>query len=151
MQQRNDVIKPTANAYIDEALNTALKDVDTYFGTGKNKQSTLINSLDNTTTASGSIALAYHLAHPLSNISQLNQRQALVKELIANPELAGEIELLLKQIKNAESGFLSFWKPEDPTTSDFFKTLFWSKWLDPLIDIPQEASLLYVLAILEVF
>lgn len=132
LQQRNDVIKPSANAYIDEALNTALKDVDTYFGTGKNKQSTLINSLDNTTTASGSIALAYHLAHPLSNISQLNQRQALVKELIANPELAGEIELLLKQIKNAESGFLSFWKPEDPTTSDFFKTLFWSKWLDPL-------------------
>ncbi len=111
----------------NEALRVVLKDLDIYFGAGQNTQETLINKLNYTTTVFGEVQLAHMLARPQVDIKLSEQRQTLIKEFVNNPALVQQVEQLLLQVKNAESGFFSYWRTNDPVAEQLFKDLYFSK------------------------
>jgi len=123
---RNEqTVAPVNQAAID-ALRIVLKDLDVYYGTGQNTQETLMNIINNTQTTLGEVVLAHELAHPMPNMTALQNRQNFIKELVTNEKLFNQLDQILSSIKNAESGLLSFWKKNDPVSEKLFKQLYFS-------------------------
>lgn len=123
---RNEKQSSPTNQQAVDALRIALKDLDVFYGTGQNSQETLMSAINNTQTTFGEAVLAYELAHPLADISLLKNRQAFIKELVANQDLFNQLDQILSQVKNAESGVFSFWKKHDPVSQKLFKQLYFS-------------------------
>ena len=130
------------SAYSD-AIRIMLKDLDAYYGFGKDSKETLMSHLNYTDTTFGEVQLAYLLAHPVADNSLLQKRQSFIEELVSNEELCNELDAILNQVKKAESGFFSFKKSEDPVTGEFIQKLYWSKLPDWLNKSPHamEASI----------
>ncbi len=129
---RNEKKEAGFNEQTEEALRITLRDIDAYYGMGKDPQQNLVNSINNTNTVFGQASLAYLLSRPVADLSSLKRRQAFIKELVVNEALFNEVDTILKKTKKAESGFFSFFKPEDHTTSEFLRKLYWSKLPDSL-------------------
>ena len=110
-------------------MRLMLKELDIYYGYGQDSSRTFINQINNTVTSIGDTTLAYLLAHP-TRASQVAKRQQFIQALINDEDLFNQIETILKQIKNAESGFFSFWTPADHVTQEFFTKLYWTYFAD---------------------
>lgn len=115
------------NTLIENSVRVLLKDLDIYYGTGKDTKETLMSKINLTSTTFGEVVLAHLLAHPLKEVSLIQKRQSFIKSLVENDLYLQKVELLLNRLKKAESGFLSFWKDADPVTQDFLQKLYWSK------------------------
>lgn len=115
-----------ANALTNEALRVTLKDLDVYYGSGRDSKKTLMNEFE-CNTIFGEAELAYLLAHPSSDIAALQKRQALVKELVENETLFNQVSAILDTAKKSESGFFSFWQPNDPVSEKVFKDLYFAR------------------------
>lgn len=116
-----------ADFMIHEALRITLKDLDVYYGNGKSAQENLMAELNDCNTIFGETVMAHMLAHPLSDVAQLEKRQAFIKELVENEELFAQLSAILDAAKNAESGFFSYWQPNDPASEKLFKDLYFAK------------------------
>lgn len=110
-----------------DALRITLKDLDAYYGTGKDTKQSLMSQINFTNTMPGEVALAHALAHPLSNAKDIEKKQALIKELVSNENLFNTVEDLLKRVKQAEEGFFSYWRDNDPVSNKIFKDLYFKK------------------------
>jgi hypothetical protein len=112
----------------DPAIATLLKDLEVFVGQGKNAQAHIFNTINNTKTIFGEVVLSSILANPITDIDVLNRRQMLVRELVENERLFQAVDSLVEKIKNAEEGFLSFWKDETGPNNDFIqKRLYFNK------------------------
>lgn len=125
IQSRNEK-QQAANPLINEALRITLKDLDVYYGSGRDSKKTLMNEFA-CNTVFGDAELAYMLAHPSSDINALQKRQALIKELVENEELFNQLSEILDNAKKAESGFFSYWQPNDPVSEKLFKDLYFAR------------------------
>ena len=132
LMARNEHKGGLQDELITQALRITLKDLDIYYGNGKDTQQTLMSHINYTDTVFGEVQLAHQLAHPIADVSLLQKRQAFIKELVSNEELFNELDSILNQLKKAESGFFSFSRSEDPVTAEFFQKLYWSKLPDSL-------------------
>lgn len=118
----------TESNFITDANRIVLEDLDVYRGQGKDIHEHVMSKLaGDCRTVFGQAYLAYALAHPTTRIEDLQARQALIKELIENEKLAEEIDALLKTVKNAESGFFSFYREDDPVSKELYKQLYFNK------------------------
>jgi len=90
------------------------KDLNLFCGQ-KNTNYYLAEKIDRTHTIFGKIMLYNMLAQPSIDIAVLQQRQALIHELVVNNELFDALEKRLKKFKASENMLLSFW------TNDPFK------------------------------
>jgi hypothetical protein len=84
-----------------------------------------LSKLNNTHTIIGHVLKSYLFCNPTNDVTLLESRQSFIKELINNEKLFNELSQQLSKIKNAESGFFSFWHAEDPIAADFFRKLYW--------------------------
>lgn len=108
-------------------LLTLVKDLELFVGQGEDVSGHIFNKVNNTVTVFGEIALAHMLANPTTDMALLQKRQALIKELISNQELFNQVEAQLVRAKNAENGFLSFWKEEDQPTREYLDSFYFNK------------------------
>lgn len=115
------------NPAVDDAMRVTLADLDAYYGAGKSAQETLMNTINNTITGFGDAQLAFLFSIQVKELDKLKARQALVKAFAENPELAARVEQILAQVKQAESGFLSYWRTIDPVTQKLINDLYFSK------------------------
>ncbi|MFT6765663.1 MAG: DNA mismatch repair protein MutS [Alteromonas naphthalenivorans] len=100
-----------------------------------NKSATILSEIDRTTTGFGHAYLSYILTTPTDNITTLENRQAIIRTLVENQELANFIEKQLQDIKDKESAFLHFWQSENSNSNKIFlDNLYVHKdsWLEPL-------------------
>jgi DNA mismatch repair protein MutS len=100
-----------------------------------NKSATILSKIDRTTTGFGHAYLSYMLTQPTDNITTLENRQAIIRTLVENKELANSIEKQLQDIKDKESAFLHFWRSESSNSNKMFlDSLYWHKdsWFEPL-------------------
>lgn len=86
----------------------------------------LLSIIDNTQTIIGRIALAKMLYQPTTNISKLEKRQTVVKELVENKLLLEQLEEQLKIIKLAEKEFTWFWKKITEESGDYYKKVYFT-------------------------
>lgn len=143
LMARNETEDKSSNKLVSQALRATLKDLDIYYGNGKDALETLMTHINHTNTIFGEVQLAYQLAHPVADISLLQKRQAFIQELVSNEKLFNELDGILSRLKKAESGFFSFSRSEDPVTEEFFQKLYWSKlpsWLNKN-SVAMEASI----------
>ena len=112
------------NPMLDEATRVLLKDMDFYYGSGENTKETFISKIKNTVTIFGETALVHSLAHPTTDLTSIKQRQALIKAFIDSPILMQDVDKILHQVKQAESGFLSYFVENDPLSNELLKNLY---------------------------
>ena len=125
IQARNEK-KEAANALTNDALRVTLKDLDVYYGSGRDPKKTLMREFE-CSTIFGEAELAYLFAHPSSDIQTLQKRQALVKELVENEQLFNQLSAILENAKKSESGFFSYWQSNDPVSEQLFKDLYFAR------------------------
>lgn len=125
IQARNEK-EQAADSLTNEALRVTLKDLDVYYGSGRDPKKTLMNEFE-CSTIFGEVELAYLFAHPFSDIKTVQKRQALIKELIENEQLFDKLSAILENAKKAESGFFSYWQTNDPVSEKLFKDLYFAR------------------------
>lgn len=114
-------------------LPTVCKDLELFTNTGGNPTRSVFSSIDRTKTTAGKIALQKMLLCPLSDIEQLQARQAIVKELISNKELFEQLDEQLDRIKQHENDMIWFWKDLDTEVHQHFDTVYFThEYLTPL-------------------
>lgn len=123
----NSSLQSEEPSIMDQALRVTLKDLDVLYGSGHDIKKTFVNEINHTSTIFGEVLLAYLLAHPMSDIQKIQNRQAIIKMLVADQDLCDELEKILAQARNAESGFFSYWRQSDPVSEKFFKQMYFSR------------------------
>ena len=100
---------------------------------GEENGSSLLSTIDRTQTIFGKAALVNMLARLTPDAAALKKRQAVIKELVDNEQLFGQLEQALQTIKGAESALLSYFKEESPSNNKLFKKVYFnSRLLKPL-------------------
>lgn len=125
IQARNEK-QEASNSLINEALRVTLKDLDVYYGSGRDPKKTVMNEFE-CKTVFGEAELAYLFAHPFLDIKTLKNRQALIKKLVEDEMLFNELSAIMKRVKKAEAGFFSYWQTNDPVSEKIFKGLYFSR------------------------
>lgn len=124
---RNEAITGTTPELINTALRVTLKDLDVYYGTGEDTGQTLVSKIDNTQTVFGEVGLARAISAPSADASLLKLRQDFIKELVENEALFNELAALFARVRNAESGFFSYLRKNDPVSEQLFKDLYFTR------------------------
>lgn len=114
------------STFIDQAL---LKNLEIFCG-GEDSSQNLFNTIKRTKTVAGEAGLAQLISAPTSNIELLKERQEAVQELLANPELFEQLEIIFDEIKKVESDFLSYWDKENPMNEEIFKKVYFGSYFD---------------------
>lgn len=91
------------------------------------KKTNLLHRIKRTKTVFGDAALTYMLSHPTNNQTLLTNRQDAVRELISNPHLLSQCDILLNTIKNNESSLLLFWEKEDESRKKILEQVYFGK------------------------
>ncbi|MCK4265108.1 hypothetical protein KAW80_01990 [Candidatus Babeliales bacterium] len=84
------------------------KDLNLFCGE-EDKTAYVANKIDRTSSEIGRVTFLSMLASPVSNITKLKKRQAVVKELLSNKKLFDCLDEYLKKIKKAEALLISLW------------------------------------------
>lgn len=119
--------KSCSNYEMDVRVGTLLEDLEVLYGQGDDHSAHIFSKINYTNTVFGEIMLAHMLAHPLVDISTLQKRQALVRELIENEQLFNELDRKLNQLKQAEPAIFSFWGEENPVSDALVNKLYFNK------------------------
>ncbi len=108
-------------------LETAAKDLNLFSYQSKeqgSEKNSLFSKINNTVTVLGEAVLAKQLANPISNIAQLNKKQAFIKLLLKDEELFKGLDDAVNSIVDDQSGLLYFWKEVDSLEKDSLNSLF---------------------------
>ena len=84
---------------LDQATQINL---ELFYDSSNKRKNSLLHNINHTKTAAGSRLLHNYLAHPLQNISEINDRLAKVSQLISNTELHKEIDKNLTDFYDIE-------------------------------------------------
>ena len=91
--------KASENLLIDPATQ---KNLELFKSANNNRYGSLLNSMDDTVTASGARLLEQWMAEPLLDLSILRQRQSSVGEFVQTPGLTSDLHNQLKQVRDLE-------------------------------------------------
>ncbi len=86
----------------------------------------VIAKIDHTKTIFGKARLAAHLSNPIANLAVLEKRQAAIRAIADNPELATQLAQVLGDIKAHQSSIAFFGTPLDPTAQKSLNAYFYS-------------------------
>jgi hypothetical protein len=84
----------------------------------------LFKHLDHTQTIAGKIELQKMLVQTSCDLAQLTQRQSMIKALVDNSELFEALDEHMKQLAEAESSMLWFFKESDPLAEQFMDSAY---------------------------
>lgn len=107
----------------DNAIAQVLQDLAVLQGQPGSENISLTSITNYCTTVFGEAALANMLAQNIS-AHDIQKRQALIKELIANPTFFSEIEGLLSIVKQNTDKTLALWIEENKVTKSVFDILY---------------------------
>lgn len=110
---------------------------------GDNGKISLFSHINRTHTVFGEAALARLLAQPVTDISTLKARQAIIKELVENEELFNHLDAELQKIKQVEHYMLSYWKEENKINAHLAEKLYYGKWMN-MLNLNQSSTALEV-------
>ncbi len=116
--------KTISGTVIDESL---WKDLELFYGSGKDSSVNLFSKIDRTETNAGKIVLARILATPIVNIAELTKRQNAIKELVDKPGLLLRCKQLLSELKQSEEQLLAFWNEDQFINKTLFQKLYFKK------------------------
>lgn len=98
--------------------NTSLQDLNVLCGSKTTPHIYLGSQIDRANTELGKITLLEMICNPVADITTLQNRQAISKELLENKELFDNLNTSLHDIKLSENLIYSFWQ----TNADVFKS-----------------------------
>jgi DNA mismatch repair protein MutS len=112
------------NAYQNPCLlnDTLWQDLEIFCGE-HNPASHLLSKINRTQTHSGTAMLAKMLVEPTTNITELQKRQNIIKELAGNQALFKQLNSIVSEYAGIENEVLSFWYEKNFNTlfsSDFY-------------------------------
>jgi DNA mismatch repair protein MutS len=116
----NNQAQPQQNVIDENVVN----DLNLFCGEKSTLENHLFGKIDRTQTALGKIELQCMLAEPLTDITALQQRQAIVQKLISDENLFCTLDAQLKNIKTSESDLIWFWKQLDAELQAFFDQVY---------------------------
>ncbi len=76
-------------------------------------------------TLFGEVLLTKMLALPLSDAAAIEQRQQVLKEFAAHPEISVRLAHAFDQIKNGQALFFSFFDKENQLSNEILKQVYW--------------------------
>ncbi len=118
---------PGKSAITNVLNENTLNDLNAFCGDKSSLQDHLFSKLNYTQTKIGKIQLQKMLFYPTTNISDLKQRQEIVRKLILDKNLFNDLDGYLKKIKKAESEFAWFFKSLEKEIHDYFEKMYFSK------------------------
>ena len=89
-----------------------------------NDENTVFNKIDNTMTTFGSIFLKNILKNPIKDISILEKRQIIIKNIVNNPKYQEDIEQNLIILKKNEYNLLWLWKEMEKETKEYIDMVY---------------------------
>lgn len=118
---------PGKNANANVINANTLNDLNAFCGDKSSLQDHLFSKLNYTQTKIGKIQLQKMISQPTTDISDLKQRQEIVRKLILDTKLFNDLDEYLKKIKKVESEFAWFFKSLEKEIYDYFAKMYFSK------------------------
>lgn len=101
------------------------------------KENNLFSKLDHSKTIFGEYYLENIIKNPLNNISELNERQNIIKSLIGNDKRYNQACNLLNKLNKYEDDLLWFWKNLDNEQTELLNMVYFkTKFLTVMNDSP---------------
>lgn len=110
-------VAPTA--FDHAGMPLLVKDLELFFGQGKESAQHIFSRLDNTLTLCGQVEFAKMLSSPTSDVEVLQARQRFIKALATDERLFNKVDEFLKEVARSEAAFVSFWQED----ADFNKAI----------------------------
>lgn len=126
------------NAAVYSPLETLVHDLNLFCFHSKDEKlrgNHLFSKVNQTRTVFGQAALAYKLANPTADITQLRKNQEFVKVLLSDEELFKALDSAIEQVAERQSDLLTFWQEvakleQEQIDKLFFKKDGYLKWLN---------------------
>lgn len=109
---------------------TGIHDLHLLVGSKNSPQKSILNEINHTQTRTGKCVKGTMLACPTHQLSTIKQRQQTIQQF-QKKEIAGRIDQILTQYKEAEPSIVSFYREEDPLKHPGYKknlNSFYFKW-----------------------
>ncbi|MFH1643824.1 MAG: hypothetical protein ABIA74_01485 [bacterium] len=118
---------PKTNVMTKVLNENTLGDINAFCGDKSSLQDHLFSKLNYAQTKIGKIQLQKMLYQPTTNISDLKQRQEIIRKLILDTKLFNDLDGYLKKIKKVESEFSWFFKSLEKEIYNYFEKLYFNK------------------------
>lgn len=99
-------------------------DLEIFQGNSSDKNNSIFDKIDNTKTFLGKNKLKLSIINPLSDISQLNARQSLIKSIYEDENTYKKLCDYLDEICKLEKSILWFWKDKSSETQYLLDSLY---------------------------
>lgn len=99
-------------------------DLEILCGDKQSPENHILKKIDNTETTIGKIELQKMIFNPTSDIEKLKKRQAIIKELVSNEDLANKLEFEVLKLKTTENELIWFWRKLEEEINAYFEQVY---------------------------
>ncbi len=115
--------------------DNVLRDLNIFYDSNQNKDNSVFNIINNTSTLYGEYTLRFWLSSPTTNINILKKRQKNIKLLLTQKDLYQNITDRINNIINSENKILWFWQDINEDIQSLYDIVYFKiPYIDTLLN-----------------